>query len=99
MTNQGEGRIHEPYDPIPDLIERAERRTGGMHQLKEIARMAFDWHRPVLGWATDGVTRDSESGELLYAASTGCACGSGEFPCRWRRQLTAVFGVQEEEQR
>jgi hypothetical protein len=99
MTAQGEGRISEPYDPVPDLIARAEHRTGGVDQLKEIALIAFEWHRPVLGWATDGVTRDTESGELLYTASTGCACRSGEFPCRARRQLTAVLGVEEEGQR
>lgn len=98
MTAQGEGRFTEPYDPIPDLIDRAEHRNDGICQLKEIARIAFEWHRPVLGWATDGVTRDPETGELLYTASTGCACGSGEFPCRERRQLTAVLGVVEEEQ-
>ncbi|MET9053340.1 hypothetical protein ABZW50_19560 [Streptomyces bacillaris] len=99
MTAQGEGRIREPFDPIPDLIQRAEHRRDGIDQLKEIARIAFEWHRPVLGWATDGVTRDPATGELLYRASTGCACRSGEFPCRARRQLTAVLGVDEEDER
>jgi hypothetical protein len=99
MTAQGEDRIREPYDPIPDLIDRAEHRAGGVDQLKEIARIAFEWHRPVLGWSTDGVTRDSGTGDLLYAASTGCACQSGEFPCRARRCLTAVLGLVEDEQR
>lgn len=99
MSAQDEDRIREPYDPIPDLIQRAEHRHGGVDQLKEIARIAFEWHRPVLGWATDGVTRDPESGDLLYTASTGCACRSGEFPCRARRQLTSVLGIEEVEQR
>ncbi|MFJ9799869.1 hypothetical protein [Streptomyces sp. NPDC101145] len=88
----------EPYDPLPDLIDRAERRPDGVAQLKDIARLALHWHRPVLTWATDGVSTDPETGEPLWRAATVCACGIGEFPCGWRRQLTAVFGVAEEYQ-
>ncbi|RPK56261.1 hypothetical protein EES43_24775 [Streptomyces sp. ADI96-02] len=88
--------MNEAYDPLPDLIDRAEKRHDGISQLKEVARLALHWHRPELGWATDNVTKDPETGKLLWKATTGCACGSGEFPCRWRRQITAVFGVSEE---
>jgi hypothetical protein len=87
----------EPYDPLPDLINRAEKRPDGVTQLKEVARLALHWHRPEVGWSTDGVTKDPKSGELMYKLSTGCACGSGAFPCRWRRQITAIFGVEEVE--
>jgi hypothetical protein len=86
----------EPYNPLPDLIDRAEKRPDGVSQLKDVARLALHWHRPELGWATDNVTKDPETGELLWKATTGCACGSGEFPCRARRQITAIFGVVEE---
>lgn len=86
----------EPYDPLPDLIARAEKRPDGVSQLKDVALLALHWHRPELGWATDGVTKDPETGELLWKATTGCACGSGEFPCRWRRQITGIFNVVEE---
>ncbi|MDK1473586.1 hypothetical protein QNO07_09160 [Streptomyces sp. 549] len=89
--------LTEPYDPLPDLIDRAERRRDGITQLKDVARLALHWHRSEVGWATDGVTKDPESGELMYRLATGCACGSGEFPCRWRRQITAIFGIEEEE--
>lgn len=89
--------MDEPYDPLPDLIDRAEKRPDGVSQLKEVARLALYWHRPELGWATDGVTKDSATGELMYTLSTGCACGSGEFPCQARRQITAIFGVLEKE--
>ncbi|MFE7780302.1 hypothetical protein [Streptomyces nigrescens] len=91
----GQGSFAEPYDPIPDLIERAERRRDGVDQLKEVARLAFHWHRPQLTWVTNGVDKDSETGELLYKAATVCACGIGEFPCPYRRFLTAAFGVEE----
>lgn len=86
----------QPYDPLPDVIDRAEKRPDGISQLKDVARLALHWHRPELGWATDNVTKDPETGELLWKATTGCACGSGEFPCRWRRQITAIFGIAEE---
>lgn len=89
----------EEYDPLPDLIDRAEKRPDGMDQLKDVARLVLHWHRPEVGWATDGVTKDPKTGELMYTLSTGCACGSGEFPCRARRQITAIFGVEERERR
>jgi hypothetical protein len=91
--------VEESYDPLPDLIDRAEKRPDGVSQLKEVARLALHWHRAELGWATDGVTKDPATGELMYTLFTGCACGSGEFPCRARRQITAIFGVLEEERR
>ncbi|MFJ8016259.1 hypothetical protein [Streptomyces sp. NPDC096339] len=87
----------EPYDPLPDLIERAEKRPDGVDQLKAVARLALRWHRPKLDWCTDGVAKDTATGELLWKVYTGCACGSGQFPCSERRQITAIFGVVEEE--
>ncbi|MEU1908456.1 hypothetical protein [Streptomyces hygroscopicus] len=94
MTAQGEGRINEPYDPIPDIIDRAERRPDGIAELKQIARMAFQWHQPEMGWFTDG-TKDPKTGEERWHVDTKCSCGSGNFPCRQRKTLTAVFGVEE----
>jgi hypothetical protein len=90
--------VTEPYDPLPDLIDRAEKRPDGVSQLKDVARLALRWHRPVLTWVTDGVSKDPETGETLYKAATVCACGIGEFPCGYRQQITAVFGVVEEYQ-
>jgi hypothetical protein len=88
----------EPYDPLPDLIDRAEKRPDGVSQLKDVARLALRWHRPVLTWVTDGISKDPETGEMLYKAATVCACGIGEFPCGYRQQLTIIFGVVEEYQ-
>ncbi|WP_392750526.1 hypothetical protein [Streptomyces sp. LN590] len=87
----------EEYDPLPDLIDRADKRPDGIAQLRDVARLALHWHRPVLGWATNGVDKDPETRELMYTVGTYCACGSGEFPCRERRQITAIFGVEEKE--
>ncbi|WP_306317188.1 MULTISPECIES: hypothetical protein [unclassified Streptomyces] len=88
----------EPYDPLPELIERAEKRPDGVSQLKDVARLALSWHRPTLTWVTDGVSRDPETGEELWRAATVYACGVGEFPCGYRQQLTAILGVVEEYQ-
>jgi hypothetical protein len=85
----------EPYDPLPDLIARAEHRPDGVRQLKDVALLALEWHAPRLTWVTDMVTKDPETGELLWCASTHCACGSGEFPCQKRRQITKILGVEE----
>ncbi|WP_329474209.1 hypothetical protein OIE75_41215 (plasmid) [Streptomyces sp. NBC_01723] len=98
MTAQGEGRIREPYDPLPDLIERAEHRTNGIAQLKEVAHLALSWHAPSLTWVTGGLnSKDPETGEPLWSAATICSCGVGEFPCPQRRWLTAIFGIEEGE--
>jgi hypothetical protein len=86
--------VSEPYDPLPDLIARAEHRPDGLQQLKDIAALALGWHAPTLAWVTDMVVRDPASGELLYSAATVCACG-WEFPCRKRRQILQILGVQE----
>lgn len=87
--------IDEPYDPLPDLIARAEQRPGGVQQLKDIAALALEWHAPRLTLVTDCVAKDPDTGELLWSASTCCACGSGEFPCAKRRQITRILGVEE----
>lgn len=89
-------RLPEPYDPLPDLIDRAEKRPDGIQQLQDAARLALHWHRPRLTWVTDGSGKDPATGEPLWKAATVCACGVGEFPCPWRQQLTAIFGVEEE---
>ncbi|MGW0905061.1 hypothetical protein [Streptomyces sp. NPDC002853] len=86
----------EPYDPLPDLI--AEKRPNGVSQLKDVARLALRWHRPTLTWVTDGVRKDPETDDLLWRAATVCVCGTGEFPCPQRQQLTAILGVVEEYQ-
>jgi hypothetical protein len=78
--------VTEPYDPLPDLIARAEKRPDGVSQLKDVARLALHWHRPAM------------TGEDLWIAATVCACGVGEFPCPQRQQLTAILGVVEEYQ-
>lgn len=88
----------EPYDPLPGLIARAEHRPDGIRQLKDIATLALSWHAPQLSWGTDMVSKDPATGELLWSAITVCACGSGEFPCRQRQQITAILGVQEAHQ-
>jgi hypothetical protein len=90
--------VSEPYDPLPDLIDRAEKRPNGVKQLKEVALLALHWHRPKLTWVTDCVSKDPETGEDLWSAATVCACGVGEFPCPQRQQLTAILGVVEEHQ-
>jgi hypothetical protein len=87
--------MSEPYDPLPDLIERAEKRPDGVSQLKQIARLALDWHHPTMTWVTNGMSKDPETGEDLWAAATVCSCGIGEFPCGYRRQITAILGVEE----
>lgn len=87
--------LTEPYDPLPDLINRAEKRPNGVPQLKEVARLALHWHRPAMTWATNGMRKDPETGEDLWFAATVCACGVGEFPCPQRQQLTALLGVRE----
>jgi hypothetical protein len=97
VTAQGEGRLTEPYDPIPDIIDRAERRPDGLAGLKAVARFAFGQHQPTLTWVTDGVSKDPATGELLWKAATACSCGTGCFPCAERTQLTAIFGLTEEE--
>ncbi|MGW7398102.1 hypothetical protein ACWGH7_16575 [Streptomyces cyaneofuscatus] len=98
MTVQGEGRISEPYDPMPDIIDRAEHRPHGLTELKDAARLALAWHAPRLTWVTGGLnSTDPKTGEPLWSAATVCACGTGEFPCPQRRQLTAIFGISEEE--
>jgi hypothetical protein len=86
----------EPYDPLPDVIARADKRPDGIDQLKDVARLALDWHRPTLTWVTCGMQKDPETGDDLWRAATVCACGAGEFPCPQRRQLTAILGVVEE---
>lgn len=91
----GEGSFVEPYDPMPDIIQRAEHRSNGIDQLKDAARLALAWHGPQLTWVTDG-QKDPESGEPLWKVATVCACGVGEFPCPYRQHLTAIFGVTEE---
>ncbi|GGV45527.1 hypothetical protein [Streptomyces spectabilis] len=88
----------EPYDPLSDLIARAEKRPDGVSQLKDVARLALSWHRPVLTWVTGGIRKDPVTGEDLWRAATVCACGIGEFPCGHRQQLTAILGVVEEYQ-
>lgn len=90
--------MEEHYNPVPDLIDRAEKRADGVDQLKNIARLAFEWHRPVLTWVTDGRAKDPETGDDLWSAATVCKCGIGEFPCPYRQRLTAVFGFVEEHQ-
>lgn len=87
--------MSDPYDPLPDLIERAEKRPDGVSQLKQIARLALDWHRPTMTWVTNGTRKDPETGEDLWAAATVCSCGIGEFPCGYRRKITAILGVEE----
>jgi hypothetical protein len=99
MTAQGEGRIREPYDPMPDVIDRAEHRPHGIAELKAAAHLALAWHAPQMTWVTGGLnSKDPETGEPLWSAATVCACGTGEFPCPQRRRLTAVFGVTEDQQ-
>jgi hypothetical protein len=85
----------EPYDPLPDLIERAEHRTDGIGQLKQIAALALDWHAPRMTLVTDAVSKDPATGELLWAPSMACACGAGEYPCDKRRQIAAILGAAE----
>lgn len=91
-------RLPEPYDPLPDVIERAAVRPDGIRQLQDVARLALHWHRPTMTWVTDGRRKDPETGEPLWRAATVCACGTGEFPCPQRQQLTATFGIVEEYQ-
>ena len=99
MSGQGGGRVREPYDPMPDIIARAEHRPNGIAELKEVANLALSWHAPRLTWVTGGIhSTDPATGEPLWSAATVCACGTGEFPCPQRRWLTAVFGVEEEQQ-
>lgn len=88
----------EPYDPFPDLINGAEHRPDGINQLKNVAELAFWWHRPQLTWVTDGVTKDPDTGEPLYAAASVCACGKGEVPCPDRQLLTNLFDIEETQQ-
>ena len=89
--------MDEPYDPLPDLIARAEHRPDGIAQLKAVAELALSWHAPRLTWVTGGInSKDPETGEPLWSAATVCACGVGEFPCGYRQQLTAILGVVEE---
>jgi hypothetical protein len=91
--------MNEPYDPLPDLIDRAEKRPDGVDQLKDVARLALHWHRPTMTWVTGGMnSTDPETGERLWSAATVCACGTGEFPCPQRQRLTAILGVVEEYQ-
>lgn len=97
MSTHAQDPIREPYDPIPDIIGRAEKRPAGLDELKDIARIAFGWHQPKLTWCTDGVSKDPATGEDLWKVATVCTCGYGEFPCTDRRRLTAVFGVEEEQ--
>ena len=85
----------EPYDPIPDLIARAGHRPDGVRQLQDVALLALSWHAPRLTWVTDMVSKDPQTGELLWSAATVCACGSGAFPCQKRRELTRILGVEE----
>jgi hypothetical protein len=85
----------EPYDPLPDLIERAEHRSDGIAQLKQIATLALGWHAPRMTLVTDAVSKDPETGELLWAPSMACACGAGEFPCRERREIAEILGAAE----
>jgi len=85
----------EPYDPLPDVIARAEHRPGGIQQLKDIATLALSWHAARLTWVTDMVTKDPATGELLWSVSTGCMCGAGEFPCQKRREIARILGVTE----
>jgi hypothetical protein len=85
----------ESYDPLPDLIERAERRPDGIQQLKQVAALALDWHAPRLTWVTDMVSKDPATGERLWSAATVCACGAGEFPCEKRREIARVLGAEE----
>lgn len=92
------GPAGERFDPLPDLITRADKRPDGITQLQDAARLALHWHRPVLTWATNGTAKDPETGEPLWRAATVCACGVGEFPCPQRRRLTGIFGVDEEVQ-
>jgi hypothetical protein len=89
----------EPYDPLPDLIARAEHRPDGVQQLKDIAALALEWHAPRLTWVTDSVAKDPETGELLWSAATVCACGVSTFPCPQRQRITQILGVEEAWQR
>lgn len=85
----------DPYDLLTEVIDRAGHAPDGIQALKDIALLVLGWHGPRLAWVTDQVTRDPETGELLWSAAIVCACGAGEYPCLKRRQIARILGVEE----